>query len=190
VAQAERRGVTEALVLVVRGVLGVRRIHGITLHLIANLNRMQTCYLENSDGSMLELTEIYTNNGGYDGAPGRSGTQSYSRLEDGNNGPNGSVQIFIKEQNERVLGPFASPFQLELFDFEVIDSNEDGIFEFGEEIILRNIRARNSGSCPSGLIIDCRWYSVPKICRGYDDGGFVRLGFYHKLALSATPYLE
>jgi hypothetical protein len=53
-------------------------------------------------------------------------------------------------QNEEVSGPFASPFHLELFDFDVIDGNEDGIFEFGEEILLRNIRVQNSGSHPSG----------------------------------------
>jgi hypothetical protein len=148
VAKGEWAGVTDVLVLEVKGVLGERRIHGITLHLMANLNRTQTYYLEN-DGEMLEQSETYTNDGGHDGAPGQPGMEPNSPLEDGINGPNGSVQIFIKEQNERVLGPFASPFHLDLFDFEVIDSNEDGIFEFGEEILLGNIRVRNSGSRPS-----------------------------------------
>jgi hypothetical protein len=30
-------------------------------------------------------------------------------------------------------------------DFEIVDENEDGILEFGENIVLRNIRVENSG---------------------------------------------
>lgn len=130
-AKAERPVLMDALVLAVKGVMGVRRIHGITLHLIANLE--ETSYLE-SDDETLEQSVTHTNHGGLDGAPGQPGMQQMSRLEDGNNGRNGSVQIFIQGQNEEVSEPFASPFRLELFDFDVIDGNEDGIFEFGEEI--------------------------------------------------------
>ena len=32
-----------------------------------------------------------------------------------------------------------------MVDFEIVDENEDGILEFGENIVLRNIRVENSG---------------------------------------------
>jgi len=76
---------------------------------------------------------------------GQSGTYGRARLENGKNGPNGSVGIFIAKKNGQVIGPFASAFKLELVNFDMVDGNADGIFEFGEEIILRNIRVKNSG---------------------------------------------
>lgn len=40
-------------------------------------------------------------------------------------------------------------------DFEIVDENEDGILEFGENIVIRNIRVENSGTilCPGMLIV-------------------------------------
>jgi hypothetical protein len=34
---------------------------------------------------------------------------------------------------------------LEVLDFDIVDANEDGVLEFGEEITLRKIRIKNSG---------------------------------------------
>jgi len=117
--------------------------HGITNSVVAYINRTETVRMQNNEQT-LSHTLTRTNTAGLDGASGQPGIHGRSILENGKNGPNGSVQIFI-DQNGNITGPFASPFQLELVDFDVTDGNDDGIFEFGEDIILHNIRVRNSG---------------------------------------------
>lgn len=82
---------------------------------------------------------------GLDGSMGQPGTHGRARLEDGRDGPTGSVEIFIANKDGQIAGPYASAFSLELVGFDIVDGNEDGIFEFGEEIILKNIRVKNSG---------------------------------------------
>jgi hypothetical protein len=99
-------------------------------------------------------------------------------LENGQDGRDGSFGIFIRDQKGHVTGPFSSPFKVELVDFDVIDGNEDGIFEFGEEIILKNIQVKNSGFLMSGVyLIDFRGCSNSKISLYHDERNSDILGF-------------
>jgi len=43
---------------------------------------------------------------------------------------------------------FNSKFEIQLVDFEVVDEYEDGIFEPGECVRVRNITVKNTGWCP------------------------------------------
>ena len=43
------------------------------------------------------------------------------------------------------MGPYTSAYKLKIVDFDIVDANEDGVLEFGEEITLRNIRVQNAG---------------------------------------------
>ena len=88
---------------------------------------------------------IQLNAGGVSGKPGATGDPVATNLENGADGQDGAVAIYIENADAQLTGPFATPFHLEISDFEVVDSNEDGIIEFGEEVTIRNIRVQNSG---------------------------------------------
>jgi hypothetical protein len=83
--------------------------------------------------------------GGRAGSHGHTGRDGQTVLADGTHGQDGRVQIFVENQNGQYSGPYLSSFHLEVADYDIVDSNEDGIIEFGEEITLKNIRVRNSG---------------------------------------------
>lgn len=52
----------------------------------------------------------------------------------------------MEKPGGQLAGPYDSAYKLQVVDFEIVDENEDGILEFGENIVLRNIRVENSGS--------------------------------------------
>jgi len=79
------------------------------------------------------------------GAGGQGGSESRAKLENGEDGPDGSVHIFVQNQDGQLVGPFASVYKLEVVGFDILDGNDDGVLEFGEEITLTNIRIRNAG---------------------------------------------
>lgn len=80
------------------------------------------------------------------GAGGQAGFVSRAQLEAGKDGLDGSVHIFVQNQDGQLVGPFASGYKLEVVDFDILDGNDDGVLEFGEEITLTNIRIRNAGN--------------------------------------------
>lgn len=82
------------------------------------------------------------------GSGGQAGASGRAKIENGKDGANGTLSIFIQNQDGQLTGPFASAYQLEVLDFDIVDANEDGVLEFGEEITLRKIRIKNSGSSP------------------------------------------
>ena len=90
-------------------------------------------------------TRSHTNPGGRNGVPGRQGLASVARPQPGRDGPNGAVHIFVQKANGKLDGPFPSVYWLEVVDFDIVDGNNDGILEFGEEITLQNIRVCNKG---------------------------------------------
>jgi len=97
-----------------------------------------------NEGVTKEITR--QNVAGKPGPGGKPGEPSEAKPINGNDGVNGYAHIFIQKPDGSLDGPFASAYKLEVVEFEVVDGNEDGILEFGEDIILRNIRVRNSGS--------------------------------------------
>lgn len=102
-------------------------------------------------GGTQEIT--FHNIGGHAGPAGKTGAPSTAAPIDGSNGPDGEGQIYIEKPDGVTTGPYKSSYNLEAVEFEVVDSNEDGIVEFGEEVTLRNIRVRNSGLFPNAYTI-------------------------------------
>jgi hypothetical protein len=79
------------------------------------------------------------------GPTGKTGDPSTANPMDGEDGVDGTVNMYIESADNQITGPYSSPFKLEVTEFEIVDGNEDGILEFGEDITLRNIRVSNSG---------------------------------------------
>ena len=102
------------------------------------------------EGVTKEITR--QNVAGKPGPGGKTGEPSDVTPVNGNDGPDGYAYIYIQKHDGNLDGPFASPYMLEVVEFEVVDGNEDGILEFGEDIVLRNIRVRNSGSDHGELV--------------------------------------
>ena len=96
-----------------------------------------------TDQGSREIT--YHNLGGQAGPGGKTGAPSRTLLVDGTDGVDGTVNVFVEKPDGQLVGPFSSAYQLEVVEFEIVDGNEDGILEFGEDVVLRNIRVRNSG---------------------------------------------
>ena len=108
-----------------------------------------------TENGVKEITQH--NAGGNSGPTGKTAEQIDAALFDGENGDDGVVDIFVQDANNQLTGPYATPFHLEVTDFEIVDSNEDGILEFGEDITIRNIRIRNSGTIRIQDFSDSRW---------------------------------
>jgi hypothetical protein len=87
----------------------------------------------------------FTNPGGHPGPDGQPGASGRARLEDGKNGPDGSVHVFIQNTDGQLMGPFPSAYKLEILDFEIVNVIEEGVLEFGEQVTLRKIRIKNAG---------------------------------------------
>lgn len=67
-------------------------------------------------------------------------------------GADGSCQITVVTDDGGVAATFSRRYEIVVIDFDVTDENDDGIFEPGEHLIVKNIRVQNSGSdLPLGL---------------------------------------
>ena len=83
------------------------------------------------------------------GRAGSSGLYATNALINGKDGPAGTVNIFIEDREGQIKGPFFSQYKLEVIDFSIVDGNGDGVLEFGEEIIVKDIRICNRGCSSS-----------------------------------------
>jgi len=63
----------------------------------------------------------------------------------GGNGEKGSVEFYIADESGGKKGPYKTSYQLRVVKCDVRDENEDGIYEFGESIVVQNIRVKNEG---------------------------------------------
>lgn len=79
-----------------------------------------------------------------DGCRGPAGRTPTTRLQPGRNGENGSV-YFVIFGRDWARTTYRPRFEFQLVEFEVVDENQDGIFEPGECAIIQNIRVRNTG---------------------------------------------
>jgi hypothetical protein len=54
--------------------------------------------------------------------------------------------MYIRRDGKIELeGPYPSSYCLEIETFDILDQNDDGIYEFGEDLTLANIVVKNSG---------------------------------------------
>lgn len=109
------------------------------------------------------------------GDRGMNGYPGNAILSDGQHGQPGSARIQVHMNSTRELGArhnfYTSRYFFYLVDFQVIDENQDGIFEPGEHILIQNIRIKNTGKyallcrddMPGGLRRSLIWL----IIRGY-----------------------
>jgi len=129
--------------------VGVIHIHGNWCLVDTTLtwNRMEPHYSYDHKGDQTFYYTYDSNPGGRDGSSGRPGRSSNASLFPGNNGSNGAVNIFVKRIGRQIPdGPYPSTYSLEVTSFDIVDGNDDGILEFGDEISLENISVRNSGT--------------------------------------------
>ncbi|KAK6519182.1 hypothetical protein TWF281_003871 [Arthrobotrys megalospora] len=118
--------------------------------------------------------------GGVGGRPGRGGKGSGSYgidgysgtaiLTAGQYGQPGNARIQVHMNSTRELGArhnfYLSRYFFTLVDFDVVDENEDGIFEPGEHIYVQNIRIQNTGGMPTPSqpipihIVASAWFEI------------------------------
>lgn len=86
--------------------------------------------------------------GASDGRKGPSGCTPAALLKPGRDGLDGTAAILVRNDDGSV-STYDSKFEFQLLDFEVVDENDDGIFEPSECAIIKNIRIKNSGGMPT-----------------------------------------
>jgi hypothetical protein len=101
-----------------------------------------------SEGRWQTSYTTHTNPGGRNGFHGNPGNQAQVNPVNGRTGLSGALRIFAQQQNGQLNGPYSSSYQLTINDFDIVDGNEDGILEFGEEVTLQNFLLGNTGSTP------------------------------------------
>lgn len=84
------------------------------------------------------------NSGGY----GQSGSRPTALLNNGRDGRPGQTMIRVSRANEEVW-IYSDVYRLKVISFDISDENDDGIFEPGEEVTVRNIVVDNYGAVPS-----------------------------------------
>ena len=86
-----------------------------------------------------------TNPGRHDESHGQEGARRRAIVKDGQDGLPGLVEILVEGDDGKFVGPYPSQYRFEVFDFDIVDSNCDEIFEFGEELTIGNIQVQNTG---------------------------------------------
>jgi len=89
--------------------------------------------------------------GASDGKEGFSGRTPAASLIPGQDGLDGTTGILVRKDDGSV-STYDSKFEFQLLDFDVVDENDDGVFEPGECVIIKNIRIKNSGMTALKLI--------------------------------------
>ena len=94
------------------------------------------------------IYRTFSKSAGRGGASGNKGSQRPPRDDplEGEPGDPGETDIIVRHQNND-RPRYSSKFDLELVSFDVEDGNGDGIFEPGDDIIVRQIRVQNKGRC-------------------------------------------
>lgn len=63
----------------------------------------------------------------------------------------GTAEILVRNDDGSV-STYDSKFEFPLLDFDVVDENDDGVFEPGECVIIKNIGIKNIGMTALVLI--------------------------------------
>jgi hypothetical protein len=103
--------------------------------------------------SVYEYT-TYSRPAGIRGPAGAPGGVPLYVLNAGQPGADGSCQIGVVAGDGSVAATYSGRYGIVVMGFDVIDENDDGIFEPGEHLIVKNIRVQNNGSdLPLGLLV-------------------------------------
>lgn len=89
-------------------------------------------------------TEYHSKPAGWNGSNGWGGVPHLSSLHDGSHGLNGTFSFFVRRRNGN-REQYHGCYNLTLSAFEMVDDNDDGIYEPGEHVLIRGIQIYNSG---------------------------------------------
>ncbi len=93
-------------------------------------------------------TDSHSNPGGFDGSNGRDGATRNNPVSGGPPGPNGKFEVIVQNEDGS-SDTYERPYNLELRSFTMLDENRDGIFEFGERVLISGITVKNVGQMPT-----------------------------------------
>ncbi|MCB9026539.1 MAG: hypothetical protein H6625_09505 [Bdellovibrionaceae bacterium] len=101
----------------------------------------------------VHCTPTYTydshyNSGGSDGHDGPSGSPGRGNIQRGAKGPSGKYEVLVSYQNGSIER-YAKVFSLSLISYDLIDENNNGIFEPGEKVSVSNMIVKNTGGMPT-----------------------------------------
>lgn len=96
---------------------------------------------------MEPIIKTFTRPSGHDGRDGKAGASITTPLIAGAQGEEGTVTFVVQYDDGSIQG-YASPWLLELVDFEVDDKNRDGELK-PNHFFIRDIKVRNIGGMPS-----------------------------------------
>ena len=96
-------------------------------------------------------TTHHSNSGGFSGSRGHSGSTPSSPLYSGSGGNAGAFAIEVARDDGQ-LASYSHRYDLMLLDFLVVEEptpDTDGVIEFGELVLVKNLRVLNSGAMPT-----------------------------------------
>ena len=82
--------------------------------------------------------------GGANGAPGPTGRQPQTHLPGGKAGRDGRVEIQVVWGGGSRIWP--GRYELEVVAFDMVDEDQDGIYEPGGYLTIKNIKIVNKGT--------------------------------------------
>jgi hypothetical protein len=112
----------------------------------------ETTYGTDANGNTTTDTEFHFNPGGSSGRRGYDGHSPSSPIYDGTDGAPGTFTISLLDDKGRVSTRFDRRFDLSLVHFSYCEEDtpdQDGIYEFGETVMVRNLCFRNVGGMPT-----------------------------------------
>jgi hypothetical protein len=56
-------------------------------------------------------------------------------------------------RNDGTEATYPTRYDLKVVSFDIVDENEDGIFEPGEHLLVKNIRVQNTGKTLSSTLL-------------------------------------
>lgn len=83
------------------------------------------------------------------GNSGRPGSPLQSTLHKGRPGRAGTFSFFVVRENG-AREQYHGCYNLQVYDFEMVDENDDGIYEPGEHVLIKNIKIHNTGNIYHG----------------------------------------
>ena len=103
------------------------------------------------NGKRQTRTKSHRRSGGFSGRSGRPGSTPTHPLHHGRDAPDGRFEIVVR-QADGTDDRYRRRFDLELGRFEVVEADgpdRDGIYEFGEQMVVRNLLLCNVGGMPT-----------------------------------------
>eukprot|EP00934_Nitzschia_sp_Nitz4_P000790 Nitzschia sp. Nitz4//scaffold275_size25065//13806//17666//NITZ4_008334-RA/size25065-processed-gene-0.4-mRNA-1//1//CDS//3329545303//790//frame0 len=109
-------------------------------------------YYRNSNGYVTTSYTHHSNPGGWSGSGGSNGSRSKTKLEDGNMGSDGQIEIQVNVKGSSTKQVYHRRYDLNFAsstNFKLSDLGKKSLFEFGETVHIKSLLLRNSGHMPT-----------------------------------------